>query len=408
MDCSQCHIYSIALAASQHGSDLARLLSVYHVYHRSADRQMLSSFRCLECGTSGAPTLPLFRCAVCAGPTVAVGDLLAKLEQNDEETKPLLDLGFAQRLESDVEVDVLRETLRMNGLPETLRSPLWKLLLGYCAENRDLRLKEISLFRRRYSFWVMRYCQNNSHLTEEQESTRQQISVDVPRTQCKAIPAFFEDDNLAAALNRVLMVTSFVFLEREGYFQGLGDVAMILFIVFCRGQVPAEEDFLREVEADVCSCLYLLLEPVLRATRGKFNHAVEFTHMEQSVATAADPQLSAHLSEQGVEWMFFAFRLNVCFLARELPLPLALMLWDFYLVESARGFAEFHPFVVVALMRRFRSELLACQDATSILLLLQSLPVSSWGPSDLRELVKVFFFFSFFFFFKETSIFRML
>jgi hypothetical protein len=361
--CAQCHVYSISLVGGHTEQEVARLIEVYHQYHSSVSgSSVLCSFRCLECGEIGAPTLPKFRCALCAGVVVATGGSV----QRDEVAGVRPDPGFARRLEGDVDLDVLRETLRMNGLPQEQRIQCWKLLLGYHSPDRRMREMELAVFQKKYAYWVMRYCQPNSQLTETQESTRQQISVDVPRTHCKVCsfsflfsrsvkfhfcveicyfvlcfclsfrffvelfcfvlshfvwkkthPMFFDDERLAAALSRVLLVTSIVFLEREGYFQGLGDVAMVLFVLFCEERFPESENELARIEADVTNCLYLLLEPVLRATRGKFNHAVEFTHMEQTVAAAADPLLSAKFAELDVDWMFFAFRFNVCFMARE-------------------------------------------------------------------------------------------
>jgi hypothetical protein len=91
---------------------------------------------------------------------VCFQDLFAKREvegavQRSSLSLPV-DLGFAARLEGDVDLDVLRDTLRMNGLPEAFRKQCWELLLGYRNPDKTTRGEEMSLFRRKYLYWCLR------------------------------------------------------------------------------------------------------------------------------------------------------------------------------------------------------------------------------------------------------------
>ncbi len=92
-----------------------------------------------------------------------------------------------------------------------------------------------------------------------------------------------------------------------------------------------------------------------------------------------------------MDFMFFAFRWNVMFLIREFPdTELMLYLIDCYLLladESAPGFAALHVYVCAALLLRFRDALLALNDATDTLLLLQALPTHDWTLRDMKDLV---------------------
>jgi hypothetical protein len=217
---------------------------------------------------------------------------------------------------------------------------------------------------------------------------RQQIALDVPRTSCRTNPQFFEEPLLAEALSRLLFVWGAVCFEAVGYFQGLNDLATPLFVAFCDGKPPLDDSgALDALEADVCWALALLLEPVVRATRGQM-HAVAFTQVAEEIAAASDPQLNRHLRETlDIEWMFFSFRWNIGLFVREFPLPLLLVLWDFYLLQSEWGFADFHVYCVVALVQSFRAELLAMSDTTEALLFLQNLPLETWDEREVRNLV---------------------
>ncbi len=384
MACRQCHIYSVSLVGNPNAADL---LQVYHAYHTQCSfGDSLSRFRCLDCGEEGPPVLPRFECALCGGArVVAVGPTRKVGSESGGESE---DRSFAARLQGDVELDVLRETLRMNGMPPSQRGACWRLLLRYDEPDKATRAAQMALFRRKYYYWKARYCRDESVLTAAQRDTRQQIGVDVPRTSCRSHPAFFEEPLLAEALARVLFVWGVVCFEQVGYFQGLNDLCTPLFVLLCDGRPPLHDpQAMAELEADVCWCLALLLEPVVRATRGKM-HAVEFTKVEEAIARAIDPELCRHLEEVlAIDWMFFSFKWNICLFARELPLALLFTLWDYYLLQSEWGFADFHVYCVVALLQTFRAELLTFEDTTEALLFLQHLPVQEWDDREVRNLI---------------------
>ena len=72
-----------------------------------------------------------------------------------------------------------------------------------------------------------------------------------------------------------------------------------------------------------------------------------------------DAPLHAHLAEQGLAFIQFAFRWMNCLLMRELSLDLILRVWDTYLAEhgasddassGSDGFAVLHVYTCAALM----------------------------------------------------------
>ena len=292
----------------------------------------------------------------------------------------------------------------MNGVFPEFRALLWQLLLGYLNPQHGLREKSLSLHRKKYGRWVGEYFRPNVVLSDTQRKTLQQITVDVPRTNCKDAPAFFGNKRMAESLTRVLFIWSLVF-EKVGYFQGLNELAIPLYVVFFKSFFmnendgeeadivinKMEESSLQSLEGDVFWCLVRMLDPVIRSTnaQGSQIHALEFVAIEEKLIAEMDPELFEHFKELNIDFMFFAFRWNVCFLLRDFPLELVFIIWDYYLLEcpDESGFAEFHPFVCISLLQRFRKELMECQDSTEMLIFLQNFPTQKWEERDVRDLI---------------------
>ena len=69
-----------------------------------------------------------------------------------------------------------------------------------------------------------------------------------------------------------------------------------------------------------------------------------------------DDKAAQHLENEGVEFLQFAFRWVNCLLARELPFPLAVRLWDTYLAEGPR-MKEFLIYVLASFVLSWSAEL---------------------------------------------------
>ena len=61
----------------------------------------------------------------------------------------------------------------------------------------------------------------------------------------------------------------------------------------------------------------------------------------KTTTTNISRALNTHLSDNGVDYLQFAFRWMNCLLMRELPLRCSIRLWDTYNAQTD-GFAEFH------------------------------------------------------------------
>ena len=79
-----------------------------------------------------------------------------------------------------------------------------------------------------------------------------------------------------------------------------------------------------------------------------------------------------------------------CLLMRELPVPLALRLWDTciaeYSSESGEGFEAFHTFVCAAILESFSKELKS-RHKTDLIEFVQALPTRAWTFRDLESVI---------------------
>jgi hypothetical protein len=69
-----------------------------------------------------------------------------------------------------------------------------------------------------------------------------------------------------------------------------------------------------------------------------------------------DDKVAAHLEEQSVDFLQFAFRWVNCLLIRELPFSLAVRLWDTYIAEGP-NLPDFLIYVCAALLLTWKSQL---------------------------------------------------
>ena len=110
---------------------------------------------------------------------------------------------------------------------------------------------------------------------------------------------------------------------------------------------------------------------------------------------AADGPLHAHLENEGLQFIQFAFRWMTCLLMRELSLDLILRVWDTYLAEhgasddamtGSDGFAVLHVYTCAALMLKFSAELQR-MEFQDLVIFLQHLPTTGWSDKEVGVLL---------------------
>ncbi len=133
--------------------------------------------------------------------------------------------------------------------------------------------------------------------------------------------------------------------------------------------------------------------------------AVYFENLWLGLNLPVSAPLTAHLEEQGVEFMQFAFRWMNCLLMREISVKCTIRMWDTYLVsllivfdlpptaelistqsEGTDAFSQFHLYVCSAFLVKW-SDRLREMDFQEIIMFLQCLPTQNWTDHDVELLL---------------------
>lgn len=314
--------------------------------------------------------------------------------------------------DSGLNLDALKK-LSWAGLPNSHRAAVWKILLGYVPTN--LSRRRDTLQRRRREYWEaveQHYGTSDENegsndpskpwlglntytrLDQEEDVTMRQISVDLPRT-CPG-QALFHIPQVQLALERILYVWA-TRHPASGYVQGMNDLVTPFIFAFLSedasegtensilmvtdlSTIPNAEEALANAEADSYWCLTALLSNIQDYYTFSQPGIQRRVHYLRELVARVDSNLCAHLEDEGLDFLQFAFRWMNCLLMRELPFPLIARVWDTYLAETD-GFAVFHVYVCAALLVSFSDELQE-MDFQDIVLFLQNLPTSSWTSKE--------------------------
>lgn len=280
-----------------------------------------------------------------------------------------------------------------NGVPPEFRSMVWQILLGYMPTNKSRRDSSISRKRKEYFDSISTYFANmEEEQTMQEGEILRQILVDLPRT-CPNTP-FFHQASIQKAMERILYIYS-IRHPASGYVQGMNDLLTPLLLVFMH---PYVEDVLRcdialldeqivlNVEADAYWCLTKLLDNIQDHYTFSQPGLQRMVLRLEDLVQRTDEPLHNHFVEQGVEYMQFAFRWMNCILLREVPLRVILRVWDTYLSEERGGFENFHVYVCVVLLKKYRDKLME-MEFQDVLTFLQDMPTSEWTDDVIEPIL---------------------
>mmetsp|Transcript_11242 Transcript_11242/g.22217 ORF Transcript_11242/g.22217 Transcript_11242/m.22217 type:complete len:536 (+) Transcript_11242:71-1678(+) len=327
-----------------------------------------------------------------------------------------------------------------NGVPAPLRADAWKTLLGVTPANSARRDAVLSRRRREYAAAVRTYWADGAdgggdmRRTPQEQETLRQILVDVPRTAPDV--SLFREPRVATAMGRLLYIWA-VKPPASSYVQGINDVATPLYVVFLDdvrrrfGYIEGGDDggveeldieklstrgmpdrLLDQVEADTYHSLTSLLSGIQDHYTNDQPGIQRMVFKLRELVARIDPPLYEHLEQRGVDFIQFAFRWMNCLLLREVPVRVAVRMWDTYLAEGGAsssssdglpssldihgassstgnttyGFETFHVYVCAAFLCRFGSTI-RTMEFEEMFGFLQKLPTSGWGDEDIEMIL---------------------
>ncbi|POY74471.1 hypothetical protein BMF94_2470 [Rhodotorula taiwanensis] len=299
--------------------------------------------------------------------------------------------------EENVDLAELRK-LAWSGVPNELRPMVWQLLLGYLPGPIARRTATLARKRTEYASLVKQAFSRGVKGLDG--PLWHQISIDVPRTR-PGVP-LWQAEATQRSLERVLYVWA-IRHPASGYVQGINDLVTPFFQVFLASYIDADPEtfdvsvlppeVLEALEADSFWCLSKLLDGIQDNYIFAQPGIQRLVKKMEVLCGRVDAPLAAHLKEQGVEFIQFAFRWMNCLLMRELSVKNIVRMWDTYLAEGGDAFSEFHLYVCLAFLVRW-SEQLREMDFQSIIMFLQSLPTQEWSDKDTELLLSEAFMWS--------------
>ncbi|KWU41981.1 RabGAP/TBC, partial [Rhodotorula sp. JG-1b] len=296
----------------------------------------------------------------------------------------------------NVDLAELRK-LAWSGVPDELRPMVWQLLLGYLPAPTARRAATLARKRSEYASLVKQAFSRGVKGLDG--PLWHQISIDVPRTR-PGVP-LWQAEATQRSLERVLYVWA-IRHPASGYVQGINDLVTPFFQVFLASYIDADPEtfdvsvlapeVLEALEADSFWCLSKLLDGIQDNYIFAQPGIQRLVKKMETLCGRVDAPLAAHLKEQGVEFIQFAFRWMNCLLMRELSVKNIVRMWDTYLVRGD-AFSEFHLYVCLAFLVRW-SDQLREMDFQSIIMFLQSLPTQNWSDKDTELLLSEAFMWS--------------
>ncbi|XP_045166376.2 TBC1 domain family member 22A-like isoform X1 [Mercenaria mercenaria] len=285
------------------------------------------------------------------------------------------------------------QKLSWSGIPKAVRPTCWKILSGYLPTNVDRREQMLERKRQEYFSLIDQYYA--SRHDEMHQDTFRQILKDVPRMT--SLAHLFQQKRIQEIFERILYIWA-IRHPASGYVQGINDLVTPFFVVFLsefiENDIEVEninltelpEETLNIIEADTFWCTSKLLDGIQDNYTFAQPGIQTKVNALRELVKRIDAQLHAHLEEESVEYLQFAFRWMNNLLMREIPLRCSVRLWDTYLCEP-NGFADFHLYVCAAFLTRFSKDLLREKDFQGILMFLQNLPTHHWHDDEISEML---------------------
>jgi len=278
------------------------------------------------------------------------------------------------------------------GLPSELRPVAWPLLLGYLPLNHSSRLATLVRKREEYASLVNLTFSSRGKDGLDQQIWHQ-IEIDVPRTRPGV--RLWMESGTQRSLERILYVWA-IRHPASGYVQGINDLVTPFYQVFLSAYIDCDPenfdpsvlppDVLNAVEADSFWCLSRLLDGIQDNYISQQPGIQRSVKRMQDLVGRIDAPLAAHLEQEGVEFMQFAFRWMNCLLMREISVKNTIRMWDTYLAEGTEAFSQFHLYVCSAFLVKW-SQKLREMDFQGVIMFLQSLPTQEWGDHEVELLL---------------------
>ncbi|ODV85015.1 hypothetical protein CANARDRAFT_199783, partial [[Candida] arabinofermentans NRRL YB-2248] len=278
-----------------------------------------------------------------------------------------------------------------SGIPNSIRSLVWQVLLGYVATNSSTREQLLNRKRKEYINSMTQLFQN-----EKDQTIWHQITIDIPRTSPSIKLYSFETTQ--RSLEKILYLWA-IRHPASGYVQGINDLCTPFYQIFLnhylKDDIEVEnfdpkvlpKELINAIEADTYWCLTKVLDTIQDNYIHEQPGIIRQVNELRNLVKRDEPFLAQHFENEGIDFIQFSFRWMNCMLMRELKLPLIIRMWDTYISNFPTGFNQFHVYVCCAFLRRFSDELLDMDFQDMIIFLQDSSKTNDWNEDDVEMML---------------------
>jgi hypothetical protein len=276
------------------------------------------------------------------------------------------------------------------------RASSWRLLLEYSPLNSSIRSSILDRKRADYFDCVDRlYSECHRHLWgPEQHQAQSQIRRDLPRT---AIP-LLRTERVSLMFERILFIWG-TRHPASGYVQGMSDLLHPFFFAFLIEVMESKdlsaalaladldafpEATVADIEADCFWCFSKLLDGLQDCFTKDQPGLHRMLEMLANVVERVNPGLAKWIAAEGIPYCEFAFRWMNCLLVREVPIEMALRLWDLYVAYPTK-ISTTHVYVCAAFLGSLSARLCGI-PREQFVVLMQRLAQEEW-PKDTMDVV---------------------
>ncbi|GAV27765.1 hypothetical protein PMKS-001233 [Pichia membranifaciens] len=277
------------------------------------------------------------------------------------------------------------------GIPASLRSLVWQILVGYLSTNKSTRVSVLSRKRKEYVNSITRLFRS-----EKDQTIWHQIKIDVLRTNPSIKLYSYEATH--RSLEKILYLWA-IRHPASGYVQGINDLVTPFFQIFLAHYLASginvnefdpqcmPKELLNVIEADTYWCFTKVLDTIqdnfIHEQPGIIRQITEL----KNLIKRDEPQLASHFERENLDFIQFAFRWMNCMLMREFKLNLIIRMWDTYLSDFPTGFSQFHIYVCCAFLRRFSDDLLDMEFQDIIMFLQDTSKTADWTEDDIEMML---------------------
>lgn len=224
----------------------------------------------------------------------------------------------------------IRAKIFSGGIDPSIRSEVWKFLLGYypwsssLVERKELRdAKKEEYYRMKLQWKTFTVDQESRFAPYKQR--KDLIEKDVNRTD-RTVSFYAGDGNQNVATLRDILMTYMMYNFDLGYVQGMSDLlAPILFVI--------------EDELDAFWCFVAYMDRVNRNFELDQSGIKRQLSQLRALLHTVDPHLASYLDTRDSGNLFFCFRWLLVLFKREFNYPQILRLWEVFWTDGP----FFHP-----------------------------------------------------------------